>query len=258
MTGRLNGKVCVVTGASSGVGKATALMFAREGAKVVAAGRRAKELEELSATAAREGGLIVASRTDVTRERDVQAMIDLAMDRFGQVDVGVNAAGGTFGSGATHQLEESAFREWIDGYLVSSFLCTKHELRGMLGPRNGTPSGGSIINVGTFVGYTKTFPGTAGYAAAKTGLIGLTRTVAHEYVARNIRANLLIVGGVDTPMFELWNDTKEKRNWAEQLHAMKRISQPEEIAKAALFLATDDASFVTGTAMTVDGGLSLV
>jgi NAD(P)-dependent dehydrogenase (short-subunit alcohol dehydrogenase family) len=258
MTGRLKGKVCVVTGASSGVGRATALMFAREGAQVVAAARRMKELEELCAVAAAEGGEIVASRTDVTREQEVRAMIDLAMDRFGQVDVGVNAAGGTFGGGLTHQLEESQFREWIDGYLVSAFLCTKHELRGMLERRNGSPPRGSIINVGTFAGYTKTFPGTVGYASAKTGLIGLTRTVANEYAARDIRANLLIVGGVDTPMFGLWNDTKEKRSWAEQLHAMKRISQPDEIARTALFLASDDSSFVTGTTLTVDGGLSLV
>ena len=114
--------------------------------------------------------------------------------------------------------------------------------------------GGSIVNVGT----TKTSPGTVGYAAAKTGLIGLALTVAAEYAKDNIRANLLVVGGVDTPMYLQMNDTPEKRAGVAALHAQGRVAQPEEIARTALYLLSDDASFVTGTQLSVEGGLSLV
>ncbi|AUX38982.1 short-chain dehydrogenase [Sorangium cellulosum] len=253
MTKRLEGKVGIVTGASSGIGRATAVAFAREGAKIVAAGRRTAELEATVQAAAKVGGQALAWTADVTKEGDVRSLVDFAMERFGRLDIGFNAAGGTFGGALTHQLDEGVFRDWLDGYLVSAFLSTKHELGAML-----KSGGGSIINVGTFVGYTKTLPGTAGYAAAKTGLIGFTRTVAAEYATQGVRANVLIVGGVDTPMFRLWNDTDEKRGAASQLHAMKRIATPDEIANAAIFLASGEASFITGSAFAIDGGVSLV
>lgn len=256
MTKRLDQRVCIVTGASSGVGRATALAFAREGAKVVAAARRGDELQALTAEAGGGEGHVLGYRADVTREDEVRGLIDFTMENFGRLDAAVNAAGAIFGGGLTHQLDEAVFREWIDGYLISAFLSMKHELRAML-ESPGTESR-SIINVGTFVGYTKTIAGTAPYASAKTGLIGLTRTVATEYADRNIRANLLIVGGVDTPMFHRMNDSGEKHAAATRLHAMKRISGPEEIASAALFLASNESSFVTGTLLTVDGGVSLV
>ena len=253
MTQRLQGKVAIVTGASSGIGQATAVVFAREGAKVVAAGRRAAELEATVQAAARAGGQVLARTADVTKEGDIESLVHFALEKFGRLDIGFNAAGGTFGSAPTHQLDEAVFREWLDSHLVSAFLSTKHEIGAML-----KSGGGSVINVGTFVGHTKTFPGTSGYAAAKTGLIGFTRTVAAEYAMQNVRANLLIVGGVDTPMFRLWNDTDEKRAAASQLHAIKRVANPDEIANAAVFLASGEASFVTGSAFTIDGGLSLV
>lgn len=253
MTKRLEGKVGIVTGASSGIGRATAVAFAREGAKVVVAGRRAAELEATVQAAREAGGVAIARAADVTKEGDVASLVELAMERFGRLDIGFNAAGGTFGGALTHQLDEADFRDWIDGHLVSPFLSTKHEVGAML--RSG---GGSVINVGTFVGYSKALPGTAGYAAAKTGLIGLTRTVAAEYATQGIRANLMIVGGSDTPMFRLWNDTDEKRAYAAQLHALKRVSTPDEIAAAAVFLASGEASFITGSAFAVEGGVSLV
>lgn len=253
MTRRLEGKVGIVTGASSGIGRATAVALAREGAKVVAVGRRAAELEATVQAAAKAGGHALARTADVTKEGDVKALVDFAMEKFGRLDIGLNAAGGTFDGALTHQLDEGVFRDWLDSYLVSAFLSTKHELGAML--RSG---GGSVINVGTFVGHTKAFPGTSGYAAAKTGLIGFTRTVAAEYATQGVRANVLIVGGVDTPMFRLWNDTDEKRGAAAQLHALKRVATPDEIANAAVFLASGEASFITGSAFAIDGGLSLV
>ncbi|WP_375754657.1 SDR family oxidoreductase [Corallococcus exercitus] len=253
MTHRLEGKVALVTGAGSGIGRATALALAREGARVVAAGRRMAPLEETVRMAAERGGQGVAHAADVTREGDVEALVRFTLETFGRLDVGVNAAGGSFGGGPTHTLDTACFREWIDGYLVSTFLSTKHQVGAML--RSG---GGSVINIGTFVGYTKAMPGTSGYAAAKTGLIGLTRTVAAEYAPQGIRANVLVSGGADTPMFRNWNASDEQRSAAARLHALQRVADPEEIANAAVFLASGEASFVTGSVFTVDGGLSLV
>lgn len=253
MTKRLEGKVAIVTGASSGIGRATAVAFAREGAKVVATARRAGELEATVRAAREAGGHALACTADVTKEHDVEALVRFTMERFDRLDVAVNAAGGTFASTLTHELDEAAFRQWLDGYLVSAFLCAKHEVAAML--RSG---GGSVINIGTFVGHDKALPGTSGYAAAKTGLIGLTRTLAAEYAKRGVRANLLVSGGADTPMFRLWNDTEEKRAAAAALHALERIAEPEEIAAAAVFLASGEASFVTGSVMAVDGGVSLM
>jgi NAD(P)-dependent dehydrogenase (short-subunit alcohol dehydrogenase family) len=252
MTRRLEGKVGVVTGASSGIGRATAIALAGEGAKVVLVGRRAAELAATVAQVEAVGGEAVACTADVTREADVKAMVQAALERFGRVDIGFNAAGGAFAGALTHQLEEAVFRQWLDSYLVGAFLSTKHEVAAML--RTG---GGSVINVGTFVGHTRAMPGTVGYAAAKAGLIGLTRTVAAEYAHLGIRANVLVSGGADTPMFQLWNQTAEQRAAAAQLHALKRVAAPEEIARAAVFLASPDASFVTGSLLSADGGVSL-
>lgn len=249
---RLEGKVAIVTGASSGIGRATAVAMAREGARVVAVGRRGGELDATVRLAEEAGGEAIACVADVTDEAQVEATVARAMARYGRVDVGVNAAGGTFAGALTHELDASAFRDWLDGHLVSAFLCTKHQIRAML-----ASGGGSIVQIGTFVGDTKAFPGTAGYAAAKTGLLGLTRTVAAEYATRGVRANVLSLGGVDTPMFRLWNDDAAKREGAAQLHAMKRVALPEEIANAAIFLASDEASFVTGGVVAVDGGVAL-
>jgi NAD(P)-dependent dehydrogenase (short-subunit alcohol dehydrogenase family) len=253
MRKRLEGKVAIVTGAGSGIGRATAVAFAREGAKVVAAGRRTAELEATVRAAAAVDGEVIAAPADVTREDEVRGLVGLAKERFGRLDVALNAAGGTFGGALTHALDEGVFRQWLDSYLVSAFLCTKHELGAML-----ESGGGSVINIGTFVGHTKALPGTAGYAAAKEGLLGFTRTVAAEYATRGVRANVLVSGAVDTPAFRLWNDTEEKRAGAAQLHAMKRIATPEELASAAVFLASDESSFITGSALTIDGGLSLL
>ena len=253
MQKRLEGKVAIVTGASSGIGRATAVAFAREGARVVVAARRRAELDATVSLAAEAGGQALAHVTDVTKEDEVRALVDFTMAKFDRLDIALNAAGGTFGGALTHELDEGVFRQWLDSYLVGAFLSTKHELAAML--RSG---GGSVINIGTFVGHTKMFPGTTGYAAAKAGLIGFTRTVAAEYATRGVRANVLVSGGVDTPAFRLWNDTEEKRAGAAQLHAMKRVGTPEELASAAVFLASDEASYVTGSTFAVDGGVSLL
>jgi len=243
-------KVVLVTGASSGIGRATVVELARRGARVVASGRRREELER---TVAAAEGDVITFVADVTKEADVRALVGFTTERFGRLDGAVNAAGALFAGAPTHELEQSDFEAWLNGHLTSAFLSNKHELRAML-----ASGGGSIVNVGTFVGTTKTFPGMAGYAAAKTGLVGLTRTIAIEYAKANIRANLLVVGGVETPMYRTVNDTEEKRQAVAGLHALGRVARASEIAATAAYLLSDDASFVTGTQLSVEGGLSLV
>jgi NAD(P)-dependent dehydrogenase (short-subunit alcohol dehydrogenase family) len=247
----LEGKVALVTGAGSGIGRATAIAMARAGARTVAVGRRAAPLDETARLGPDDR--IASFAGDMTREDEVVRAVAFARDRFGRLDAVCHAAGATFPMGLVHELPSEAFRAWIDGHLVSSFLVAKHGVRAML-----ESGGGSLILVGTFVGHSKALPGTSGYAAAKTGLFGLMRTVAAEYATRSIRANLLIVGGTDTPMGRAWNDDDpDKLAWAAGLHVMQRLAQPEEIAAAAAFLASDAASFVTGAPIPVEGGVSL-
>lgn len=252
MYDRLQGKVAMVTGASSGIGRAVAVAFANAGAHVLAVGRRETELRATAAQVGHRAGSIAPWVADVTREDDVAGAVRMALDTFGRLDIGFNAAGGSFDAVPIHRLEVAAFRSWLESHLVSAFLSTKHQVAAML-----ESGGGSIVNVGTFVGHTKLLPGTSGYAAAKTGLVGFTRTAAAEYAQQGVRANVLIVGGVDTPMFRAWNPEAEHREQAARLHALGRVAEPEEIASAAVFLASDEASFVTGTAFTIDGGVSI-
>jgi NAD(P)-dependent dehydrogenase (short-subunit alcohol dehydrogenase family) len=250
MTGVLGNKVALVTGAGSGIGRATALAFADAGASVVLVGRRVAPLEDTAAGFNERQFAIHGA--DVTKEADVVTAVERAHERFGRLDICVHAAGSTFEAAPIHELSEEGFRNWLDSYLVSAFLIAKHCARAFL-----DSGGGSLIVVGTFVGHTKALPGTSGYAAAKSGLFGLIRTVAIEYAPQNIRANMIVSGAVDTPMFRLWMDSDEKQSWAAQLSAMKRVERAEEIAKLATFLASDSASYITGSAVEIDGGLSL-
>jgi NAD(P)-dependent dehydrogenase (short-subunit alcohol dehydrogenase family) len=249
----LKGKTILITGASSGIGRATAVEAARRGARVVVSARRPDALEETVQQIAQASGEAIAVVADVTDERAVAALLGRIREHYGRLDGAVNAAGATFAFGPTHELSVADFRQWIDGYLTSAFICCKHELGLMR-----ASGGGSIVNVGTFVGLSKCMPGAVGYAAAKTGLIGLTRTIAREYASEQVRANLLVVGGTETPMKREWVNTPEAEQAVFAMHALGRTAEPHEIAGAAAFLLSDAASFVTGSALSVEGGLSLV
>jgi NAD(P)-dependent dehydrogenase (short-subunit alcohol dehydrogenase family) len=249
---RLTGKVAIVTGASAGIGRATAKLFAAEGAKVVVAARRAGELETLVAEIKAEGGEAVYLAGDVQSEEYAKAVVALAIERFGRLDVAYNNAGTLGEMGPSTSVSVEGFSNALAINLTSAFLGAKHQIPAMLA--NGS---GSIIFTSTFVGYSFAFPGTASYAASKAGLIGLTQALAAEYGAQGIRVNAVLPGAVDTPMYRDMNDTAESQAFITNLHALKRVATPEELARSVLYLASDDSSFVTGTASLVDGGASI-
>lgn len=245
-------KVAIVTGASSGIGYATAKLFAREGAKVVVAARRQRELDALVEEITQAGGHAVALAGDVKDEAFAQALVELAKAQFGGLDVAFNNAGTIGEMGATPDVSLSEWENTIRTNLTSAFLGAKYQLPAML-----DRSGGSLIFTSTFVGYTVGFPGTAAYAASKAGLIGLTQTLASEFGAKGIRVNALLPGGTDTPMGRIFANTPEALAFVQGLHALKRLASTDEIAKSALYLASDASSFTTGSALLVDGGVSI-
>jgi NAD(P)-dependent dehydrogenase (short-subunit alcohol dehydrogenase family) len=249
---RLKGKVAIVTGASAGIGRAAAKLFAAEGAKVVVAARRAAELESLVAEITRDGGTAVSLAGDVQSEAFSQALVALAVSRFGRLDIAYNNAGILGEMGPSTGISEAGWSAALATNLTSAFLGAKHQIPAML-----ESGGGSIIFTSTFVGYSFAFPGTAAYAASKSGLIGLTQALAAEYGAQGVRVNAILPGAVETEMYRGMNDTAESQAFVTGLHALKRVARPEEIARSALYLASDDSSFVTGTASLVDGGASI-
>lgn len=249
---RLSGKVAIVTGASSGIGRATAKLFANEGAKVVVGARREAELAELAREIAAEGGEALALAGDVQSETYAKDLVAAAEKKFGRLDIAFNNAGTIGPAGPTTGIEEKDWASALAVNLTSAFLGAKHQIPAML--KHG---GGSIIFTSTFVGYTVAFPGVAAYAASKSGLIGLTQSLAAEYGPQGIRVNAILPGAVDTPMYQQVNNTPEQQAWLTNLHALKRVGRPEELARSVLYFASDDSAFVTGTAHLVDGGLSI-
>lgn len=250
--GVLAKKVAIVTGASSGIGHAAAQLFAGEGASLVVVARRQAELNELLSLIEGSGGHAIAVLGDVKEEATAQRAVEAAVSTFGGLDIAFNNAGTLGAMGPIPEIPVSGWRDAIETNLTSAFLGARCQIPAML-----ERGAGSIIFTSTFVGHTAGFPGTAAYAASKAGLIGLTQTLAAEYGPHAIRVNALLPGGTDTPMGAEMNGTPEAMAHVASLHALKRIARPEEVARAALFLASDAASFMTGTAMLVDGGVSI-
>lgn len=250
--GRLTGKVAIVTGASSGIGRETAKLFAKEGAKIVVAARREAELGTLVAEITSAGGEAVALAGDVVSEDFNKALVAAAEKHFGGLDIAFNNAGTLGAMGPSTEITEKGFADTVTTNLTSGFLGAKHQIPAMF-----KRGGGSVIFTSTFVGHTVGFPGIAAYAASKSGLIGLTQALAAEYGPQNIRVNAILPGAVDTPMYRGMNDTAESQAFITNLHALKRPAKPEELARSVLYLASDDSSFVTGTASLVDGGVSI-
>jgi len=250
--GRLDGQVAIITGASSGIGRAAAELFAAEGARLVIGARRPGELEDVAAQIRAGGADAVALAGDVRSEDYARALVALAVQRHGRLDVAFNNAG-TLGEIAPGtEVSEAGFSDALAVNLTGAFLGAKHQIAQML--KHGR---GSVIFTSTFVGYTAAFPGVAAYAASKSGLVGLTQSLAAEFGPRGVRVNALLPGAVDTAMFRVKNGTPEAQAFTAGLHALKRVGKPQELARAALYLASDDAAFVTGSAMLVDGGVSI-
>lgn len=248
----LQGKVVIVTGASSGIGQAMARCLAQEGAAVVAGARRRAELDALVAEIAAAGGHAVALAGDVREEAYAQALVQLAQARFGGLDAAVNNAGSL---GALGPLPTLAVDEWqatLHTNLTSAFLGAKHQIPALL-----ARGGGALLFTSSFVGHSVGMPGMAAYAASKAGMVGLAQSLAAEFGPQGIRVNALLPGGTDTGAGRTFADTPEKLDFVRGLHALRRIADPLQIARAAVFLVSDAASFVTGSAMLVDGGVSI-
>lgn len=243
-------KVAIVIGASSGIGRATAKLFAEQGARLIVSARRKPELDSLVAEICETGGEAEAVAGDISDEAHARALVEHARERFGGLDIAFNNAGVVGRMGPVTELERKDWEEVLDVNLTAAFLAAKYQIPAML-----ERGAGALIFTSSFVGHTVGMPGMAAYGASKAGLIGLTQTLAAEYGPRGIRVNALLPGGTDTPAATF--KTPEERAFVEGLHALKRVAKPEEIARAALFLASDAASFVTGAAMLADGGVSI-
>jgi NAD(P)-dependent dehydrogenase (short-subunit alcohol dehydrogenase family) len=252
MSKRLEGKVAIITGASSGIGFASAQLFAAEGAKVVVGARRQAELDQLVSQIRSADGQAVALAGDVRSEEYAKALVALAVERFGRLDIAFNNAGTLGEGGPSTDVSEAGWTDTLAINLTGSFLGAKHQIAQML--KNG---GGSVIFISTFVGHTFAFPGVAAYAASKSGLIGLTQALAAEFGPQGVRVNAVLPGAVDTDMYRGMNNTPEAQSFVTNLHALKRVATPQELARSVLYFASDDSSFVTGSASLVDGGASI-
>ncbi len=248
----LSNKVAIVTGASSGIGYATARLFAAEGAKVVVSARRQAELDKLVAEIAADGGEAIALAGDVTDETYAKALVNTAMGRYRRLDVAFNNVGTLGQMGPTTEMSLTDWRHVIETNLTSAFLGAKHQVPAMI-----SHGGGSLIFTSSFVGYTVGFPGLAAYAASKSGLIGLTQSLAVEFGEQGIVANAILPGATDTEMAREMMNTPEARDFITGLYPLRRIASPEEMARSVLYLASDASSFTTGSALLVDGGVSI-
>ena len=245
----LDDKVAIITGASSGIGRAAAILFAAHGASVVLVARRQGQLDLTVEEIRDHGGRALAVAGDVTRESTHSDAVAAARATFGGLHVAFNNAGLV---GAMTPLADMEPRQWSDVLavnLTAAFLGARAQIPAML-----EHGAGAMLFTGSFVGNSTGLPGMSAYGAAKAGLMGLVRGITADYAARGIRANALLPGGTATDMA----GDAAQREWAAGLHAMKRLAQPEEIAQAALFLASDMSSFVTGSALWADGGNAAV
>lgn len=247
----LSGKIALVIGASSGIGRETAVLFAKHGANVVVASRR-KELNEETLDAIRAYGVDgMALRVDVSNEAEVSALVSATVSKFGRLDVAFNNAGVAEEIGALVDVSEETYRYIFDINVKGVLFSMKHEVAQML--KNG---GGSIINTSSVAGHVG-MGGIPVYVASKHAVEGLTKSVALQVARDNIRVNSVAPAAIDTPMYDGFiGGDKGREEYLRNLHPVGRIGQPSEVAEAVLWLAGNGSSFVTGQSIVVDGGFT--
>ena len=250
--GLVNGKVGLVTGGGSGIGRACALLLAREGASVCVADMKLDSAQSVCAEIEALGAVALPVKVDVGQQDQVQAMVATAVDRYGRLDYAHNNAGIVGGGATVVDMPEETWDRGIAVMLTGVFLCLKHEIPAML-----AQGGGAIVNTSSGAGIIG-FPTMANYVAAKHGVIGLTKTAALEYATSGIRINAVCPGTARSKMVEDWigGDPAHEAEVA-ALHPIGRIAEAEEIAAAVLWLCSDAASFMIGAALVVDGGYTI-
>jgi NAD(P)-dependent dehydrogenase (short-subunit alcohol dehydrogenase family) len=250
MSGEFAGRVALVTGAGSGIGRATALAFAEQGARVVVNDRDTDGGDETVRLIVEQGGEAVLLVADVSLAQDVEGLITKVVETFGRIDFAFNNAGIEGPSHPVAEGDEAAWDRVIDVNLKGTWLCMRAELRQMLAQGHGV-----IVNCASVAGLVG-FPTSAPYVASKHGVIGLTKTAALEVADRGIRVNAVCPGVIDTAMVERALGTGEQAAAATRMmEPVGRMGRPEEIASAVLWLCSDGAAFVTGESLVVDGGL---
>ncbi|MFH2133382.1 MAG: SDR family NAD(P)-dependent oxidoreductase [bacterium] len=249
--GRLTDKVAIITGASSGIGKATALLFAKEGATVVLADVNESALQDIVSEIGQNGGTALAKKTDVSIEAEVKSLVDFTLAQYGQVDILCNNAGIT---GDHKGIEDDETDNWQKVYSVNvlgAMLGIKHVARHMQ-----SRNSGAIVNTASVAGI-RAGAGTNAYSASKAALINFTQTAACDLGKFNVRVNAVCPGltetGMTKPIFDLARDSGKTHKLGSRCE-LRRYGKPEELAQAILFLASDDASYITGQALAVDGG----
>lgn len=249
--GRLQDKVAIVTGGNAGIGRAAARLFAREGASVVVAARREDEGRAVVGQIVADGGKAIFVRTDVSVAKDHQHLIDATVKAFGRLDLAFNNAGTEQFGQTVVDLDEGEWDRVIEINLKGVFLGLKYQIPAML-----ASGGGAIVNTSSVGGLVAT-PGLSAYQASKFGVIGLTKVAALEYAQQNIRVNAICPGATRSEMFDRWVADPEVNARVLAAHPIGRFSDPSEQAEAALFLLSDKASYLTGVALPVDGGMTV-
>jgi NAD(P)-dependent dehydrogenase (short-subunit alcohol dehydrogenase family) len=244
----MEGKVALVTGASGGIGLATARKFAQAGASVVLSARRTELIEQEAEKLRAAGYKALALTADVTDTKQVSALVAQTVEHFGRLDYAVNNAGVINERGPAHELAEEEWDKLIAVNLTSVWLCMKHELAHMV-----QQGSGAIVNLSSTAGL-RAAPGLAAYNASKHGVVGLTKCTGVEYAAQGIRVNAVCPGWVETPMTAGYGSDPAHREQMVASEPIGRTAQPEEIAESILWLCSDAASFITGDAIAVDGG----
>ncbi|MGQ4583913.1 glucose 1-dehydrogenase [Lysobacter sp. F60174L2] len=244
-------KTVLITGGTSGIGRATAVAFAQEGANVVVVGRRESEGAESVALIEQAGGKGLFVRADVSIEADVATMVAQTVDTFGGLDFAFNNAGVFLESGPITEVTAETIERILAVNVRGVALCMKHQIPAIM--RNG---GGGIVNTASFLGI-RPHPNTAVYNASKFAVIGLSKSAAVEFASQGVRVNVVCPGVIDTPMNEGLRAEESGRDFLNGLQPMKRTGRPEEVAGAVLYLCSPSAGFTTGTTLSVDGGIAV-